>query len=643
MKNIRFVIDGIDMQMGNDSMSLQLNNPMFKEVGSHSLPLKVPSNPHNDIALEGFHPGATTSLSRFPAKLLLGAVPYYGEFIASKRNDQYYEGYFTTGNSTFRDAVRGKKLTDIDYMESIIGPINGRFPEELNNAVVSSYPTFNYTCFPIRTPDFFKPYEFTYNTLMNPWSFEHGVPASQGFVKDFPQRYAPSFYLCFVISEIFAQHGYALEENDLLDDSELNTLVVTNFNSGYMGIVSQQYDLKFSEALPAIEINDYISGLENLLNITFFINEQSNTVVIKKKGAIVKSLPSKKLKLVRRELNPSESLDGFSLEYTMDQNDSFALVKSIDGLEVGVNVANVEDLSGYFAGNFPFKLARISNHDLYYISKMHAQVLAGWFWEVYNDSIEGLEILISVPNLEDLSDYPAGSFSSQLAWITNDDIYYISKMRAPVSASWEWEFYSRDFHGYSEGAGELEIKTDINPILTDADVIDDIYSEDPYQELAIIPRVNNSCINSFGWQEFKSFDSLRLLFYRGIVSSGGNVDTPALVECNYPLATPDVYRAYSTVAGTFGRVKISTANQSLRWGGTYGLYNTHWKDYLHWFLNIKREATDYYDISHEELMGINFWEKYQSGDQSVLFRSIDLDINFARDEIRVGECKVYLS
>lgn len=585
MKNIRFVIAGIEMQMASESMSLQMNNPMFVDVGSHSLPLKISRTPHNDAALEGFHPGSLSTSMRFPAQLYLGARPFYGEWITSTRKDQFYEGHFTTGISTFRDAVRNKKLTDLDYTESISGPPSGFFPDELNNAAANTYPTYNYTCFPIRTPDFFDPYEETFNTMMNPWSFMHDNSDYLGFVKNYPQRYAPSFYLCFVISKVFSEFGYAIESNDFYNDNELRTLAVTNINSGYVGMVTEQYDLRFSEALPAIEINEFISGLEKLFNVTFFINDQSNSVVIKKNTAIIKSLPTRTLALVRREIIQENKPDGFNLEYNFEQGDSFSTISSIEGLVIGITVANVEDLSGYLAASYPNQLARVTNHDLYFVSKRD-------------------------------SDGPAG---------------------------WDWAEYTRDFFKYSESSGELNINSNVNPVLTEADIIEDIYSAGSYQEHAIIPRTNITSINSFGWQKFKSFDSLRLLFYRGLIASGGNVDNPALQECNYPLASPDVYRAYSVAANTFGRTKIPSANQTLRWGGTYGLYETNWKDYLYWLLKIKRSAIDYYDISQEEFLRLNPWEKYQAGGQSVLFRTINLEIDFANDSLQVGECEVYLS
>ncbi|MFH0756917.1 MAG: hypothetical protein V2B15_06505 [Bacteroidota bacterium] len=591
MKKLRFEINGVNMEMGSESMSLQLKNPMFEDIGSHSLPIKIPKTPNNDSAIKGFLSGALPSACRYPAKLFFGARQFVGEFVQTKSTRYLSEGYFTTGIATFRDIVSNKMLTDIDYTEEIIGPVDGYFPTKLNEAAAGSYPTYNYTCFPLRTPEFYNPYTVEYQTMMNPWSYKQGDPSYQGFMINYVQRYAPSFYLCFVISKVFETYGYVIESNAFLDDAELKTLVVTNFNSGYMAIATRQYDLKFSDAMPHVPIGEFISGLERLFNVTFFINDGSKTVVIKKNGAIVKSASSKKLTLVDRELKQEDPIDGFSLNYTMDPDDSFSSVKTIEGLVIGITVDNKADLDAYLAGSYPNQLAFISNNDLYYISTRNDQEPTGWVWAEY----------------------------------------------------------TRDYFGYTEGAGDHEISTDVNTILTDDDVITDLYTEGGGTESAILPKTNVSCINEYGWQQFKSFNTLRLLFYRGIVPSGGvlsgigSVGEPGTQECDYPLASPDVYRANQTVDHKFGRIKIPAANQALKWGGPYGLYLTHWKDYLYWFLNIRRAATDYYNLTLEELLGINFWEKYQAGDQSVLFRTINIDLDFERDSIRVGECEVYLS
>ncbi|MCK5134889.1 MAG: hypothetical protein KAR19_03815 [Bacteroidales bacterium] len=589
MKNIRFVINGSAVDMGNGSMSFQYNNPMFGDVGSHSLPIPVPRNKKNDAVLNTFHPGSIAPTKRFPAQLFIGALPFQGEFVLSSITEKYYEGHFTTGNSTFRDLVTDVKLSDIDYTEEIAGSSTVSFTVALEAAARSSHPTYNYTCFPMLAPNYYDGNPFAYSLIINPWGY-HNVPGLEGFIayngRDLGLIYAPSFYLCFVIQKIFDTYGYTIESNDIYDDTEMRTLVIPNFNT--LGIVDStylQYDLKFADALPPIGINDFITNLEKMLNLTFFVSEKGKTVNIKKNTSIIKSLPEKRLRLLSRELQPEEH-DGFVLNYIMDPDDSHAQITPIDDYELGITVDNKEDLSSYAASNYPNKLAKISNNDLYYLSK--------------------------------LSD--------------------------AATDTWTWEVLTKDFFKYSEGGKGLEIITEANPILTDNDNLYTYLTSPLYPAHALFPRVEKSSMSSDGSQEYKTFSSLRLLFYRGIVDSGGLITNPGYQVGQYPLASPDVYRPQGlTSPNRYGRTKITSANMSLRWGGTYGLYETNWKDYLYWFQNIKRPAKDYYDMSLQEFISIDFWKKYQAGDLSFLFRSINLEVDFARDTCRIGECEVYLS
>jgi len=577
------------MDMGNVTMPLQLKNPMFEAVGSHSLPIKIQRTRRNDLILKIQHPGTLSATKRFPAQLYLGALPLNGEFIISTITSKYYEGHYTTGNSTFRSLVADKKLTDVSYTEEITGSSSVSFTDALEVAARSSYPTHKYTCFPMLAPEYYDDQAFTNPFMINPWTWS-SAPLLEGFVdsqnNDLKVAYAPSFYLCFVLQQVFESFGYTIEVNDIYDDTEMRTLVVPSMNTKGIVNTRQQYDLTFEDSLPPIGINEFIAFLENKFNLTFFIGDQTKTVVIKKNPAIVKASATKELKLVNREFETEEH-DGFLLSYTMDPGDTWSAIKSIEGYTVGVTLDNKEDL------------ASVS----------------------------------------------AGSYTNQLAKITNNDLYYISKLTDPAIPLWEWELFTKDFFEYSSDNKKLEIHTEANPILTDNGGLYQYYfTGGQYPEHAIFPRIGNVAASNNGFIEYKTFDSLRLLFFRGIVDSGGRISDPSTRYGQYPLASSEVYRPTGTISpAAFGRTKITSANMTLRWGGTYGLYNTHWKDYLYWWQSIKRPAKDYYAMSLQDLLSIKFWEKYRADGLNFLFRNINLEIDFARDTIRIGECDIYLS
>jgi hypothetical protein len=590
----RLTVSGENLDLGDARISIRRTNPMFEDVGSYSLPFSIPRTKRNEQILKLNNAAIHSGTRSFDAIIYVGPIPIYGELVITDVYESVYETYFTTGNSTFRSKVQNIMLNDLDYTEEIEGSAVLSFTEALTTAAKSSYPTYNYTCFPMMAPDYYDTDVFFRTPLINPWSYNQNYPDQAKFVesgvRSFEHMYAPSFYLCFVIQKIFDLFGYSIENNEIYDDAELRTLVIANVNTlGLTDTTFKQYDLKFSKALPQISISEFISSLEKLFNVTFFISEESKIVNIKKNTPIIKGSPLKKLILLSRALEKENILNGFKLSYTMDPNDSFSRITPIDRYELGLTVDNKTDLTLY--------------------------------------------------------DNRASEYPGQLAYVSNNSLYYVSKIVDESADTWEWQVLTQDFFDYIDDQGEYLVETSANPILTDNDYIYD-YADGSgdTKEYAIFPRVGITLRDNDGIQEYTTFETLRLLFYRGVINGGGGVFNPDDEYSRYPLASSDVFRAKGlSIPNRYGIEKISSANMSLRWDGTYGLYNSHYKDYMYWYINLRKKATDVYHLSVAEIFQIKFFEKYQADGVSVLFRSMELEIDFANDTVTAGKCEVYIS
>ncbi|MDA3821738.1 MAG: hypothetical protein PF450_03870 [Bacteroidales bacterium] len=586
----RIQIGNKDLDVGSAKVSFKRTNPMFEEVGSYTLPFDIPRTKWNEEVLKLNDIAAFSIINTYDTTIYIGPIPIYGQLVITKVYNKYYEAHFYAGNSTFRTKVKDINLSDLDYTELIAGSISVSFTDELNAAALSSFPTYNYTCFPMLAPNYYQENPFVFNPMMNPWTYDPSDPEKYGFfsssTRGMELLFAPSFYLCFVIRKVFDLFGYVIESDDFYNDAELRTLVIANFNTqGENDTTFREYELKFSDALPEIKISDFLTSLEKLFNITFFISDISRTVNIKKNTSIIKSVPVKKLELLSREFNVEEKLDGFELGYVFDSEDSFPTIKSIDGYSVSVTVNNYSDLGSIAASSYKNKLAKV----------------------VYEDT------------------------------------YYLSTILDSAADTWEWKEFSKDYFNYKSEGGEFSIESAANPILTDNDFIYKYY-DGSVKEFAILPIVNNSSINNLGLQEYKTFASLRLLFYRGIVVGGGLSTNPAVVESEYPLATPDVYRAQGLSSPVrFSRSKLASANQSLEWAGDYGLYITHWKDYFYWYVNLRKSATDEYSLSFSEFFSLDFFNKYMADGVTLLIRSMEIEIDFGTDTVVAGQCEVYVS
>ncbi len=251
MRTLRLTIDDQDLDMSDAKVNYTRTNPMFEIVGSHTLPFKIIRNDQNDQIMKSNSPAALTWLKRYSSTLNIGPFQIPGEFIRMTTNDLFHEGYFTSGISTFREMVRGVKLSDIDYTETIPGNAITRYTDTLTSAANSSYPTYKYTCFPMLVPSYYD-HKFSYNDTINPWSY---FTYSGGGGRFYPYEdqeessslYAPSFYLNWVIQKLFDDYGYVLESNALYDDTELRTLVIANFNTkGEFGNREYDYELILS-------------------------------------------------------------------------------------------------------------------------------------------------------------------------------------------------------------------------------------------------------------------------------------------------------------------------------------------------------------------------------------------------------------
>jgi hypothetical protein len=582
----KIIVNNTSLDLGDAKVDFKRSNPMFETTGSYSLPFQIPRTKKNENVLQLKHVAVHERTISWECTIMIGPVPMYGKLVIKNGPKDYYECYFTTGDSTFRSQIKGVKLTDIDYTEEITGSGTVSFCAELELAARSSYPTYNYTCFPLRADEFFED-DPAYNIFINPWGFDSTTPANTGFDADGDLQaqvpFAPSFYLCFVLQKIFDEYGYAIHTNEIYADAEMRTLVVVNVNTkGYFDTY-RQYDLRFEDALPDITIADFISDIEKIFNLTFFIDDLSRSVLIKKNTPIILSTPVKTLSLVNRNAEFTE-VDGYRLHYNNDPDDAYSEIKSIDGYELGLAVANKSDLT----------------HNA------------------------------------------ASSYKNQLCEVYNEYCYYLSKLTDPVADTWEWELFTKDFFDYKEDGEQFEITSNANPLAMDSYVLESFDAGG--QEYALFPRTKFQVYSSNGYKLYRTFSTLRLLFYRGIIDSGGKTGDPETVNAEYPLASSDVYRPKANISPeSYGDTKITGADMSLRWGGTYGLFQTHYKDFIYWWINLRKPAIDTYHLTPQEIFSLNFWEKYRAGDVSVLIRNMEIEIDFANDTVTAGRCEVYIS
>lgn len=111
----------------------------------------------------------------------------------------------------------------------------------------------------------------------------------------------------------------------------------------------------------------------------------------------------------------------------------------------------------------------------------------------------------------------------------------------------------------------------------------------------------------------KSEFSLRLLFYRGLQAV--NVTPPIHY---YPLTTYDIYQHLGQ--------KLSDANLSLDFNGNYGIKEKRYKNYLHWYQNIRKPVSISINWPPYLLQNFDYAKKYRIRGNTYFVKTIPMTL-----------------
>lgn len=225
------------------------------------------------------------------------------------------------------------------------------------------------------------------------------------------------------------------------------------------------------------------------------------------------------------------------------------------------------------------------------------------YYEQYVFEIDNYNLKDPVSTLLQLPS--SGNENNDIRLVREYNAFYVWDIQDPYSPLGLWRFLCFNLVNYKSGEGEFENETDFSTLCTYPH-LDDSHSSAPRQWLTpITKQVGNS--DSIG--DFKDNDfSPRLLFYRGMYLDGnGN---------NYPLGTYDVY----------DYLKNKRGDLALRWDGDYGLYENLWKEYLHWYIYVRRLVKFEKVMTPADLKNIKFYKKYRINGVNYLIKEINVTI-----------------
>lgn len=227
--------------------------------------------------------------------------------------------------------------------------------------------------------------------------------------------------------------------------------------------------------------------------------------------------------------------------------------------------------------------------------------------------------------------------------LTLDDVYYVTSESAFYMVVAEGTGYVAqrlcpDLFPYTEGSGFKQVDQTAAVVAngTWQRVYPEVEDPDPHEPPIstettvdyILPRYDGevAALNKIGI----TFP-LMFTFARGIQPAFIEATvSPAVDDEYYPLGSYDVVNALSD--------KISTANLSLKWHGTYGLVEKLWKNRFYWEMYLKKRVTR--DITPEDIdCLIDFSGAKSIGNNNYLVNQIEIELSSKSE--RISELELY--
>lgn len=573
------------------SLSVKLTNPMFNEIGSHSMPFNLPASSHN-LKVFGF-PNRIERYTEFKNReypmyiFAEGLNILLGVLVVTSARQSEIDCYFKSGNGDFWSAVKGKSLKDIELGESEEFTNLNVALAFMNDSVTKGYPDVPFAMFPLVNTGMVKDFKmedlplaagaWRGTTMVNYWD-----PTTPGFLASF-SALSPFLYVNYILDRLWDTVGYEKVKCFISENSELKRLVLYNNvakwwqetpNGFYLTPLPGDRPNKFvySDYVSEYSISSFISDIGKMFCAFMFVNDRLRSV---------KFMTFKDL---------------------INSGDSVPISKVIS------------DIIIHSSDQYPYFFFLFENDDAAY----------------HEDDIKDLDNKNMIASVLELASLPAINPSlkkDDICLVRSRDTFYIVTYDHDTSLLTEWKPYSRNIRKYYGVDAEDTLK-----ISCSAFTLPVYYGNDIFHGNAAWTQTWPFDINytRVAWPlahqrtdyelqdpslEISKDFTPRFLFYRGM-----QVDQSTPVQNYYPLGTFDVWHNHKF---TGSGAKIPNANISLQWDTEYGLVNHFYKEYLQWKMPgpDKLEFEAWFDVT--ELAAIDFSKKYAINNNHMFLDSVE--------------------
>lgn len=528
---------------------ITFTNPMFNELGSHSLPFTVPWCKHNLMVLG--HPERVGSA--YNANLEMECKLESKSFIANGilqimgiSEGSSIDLCLKTRDGGFWDWAKNTRLRDIAIPHEAIDLSMEGFQTVKNDYFNGVWPDVDFSFAPVAT-DFQSLDYYEQEDSYSDWSgrklciSDYVLWNNPGDLyrndSDRTSSIAPFVYLNAVVHWVCSSYGYRINENFLASTAELRSAILLNraYNLGFLG----GFSIQPKYLLPNVSVMEFIDTTEKAFGCRFFVTHKTRSINVISVGSRFLATPIK----IDGSVSIAEKNEGGSLHFKAKR--------------VSSPYSKVTD--------------RAINNSFFTFETQLPPIVDG---KVYQTSL-GVIDFVTYPN--------------KIVFSQSLQAYFFFEW---VEGSEQWEYKARCIHSQLY---DLKVNNDFVSINVDYDgyfapmvpvTCRQFYkngTENAYFDYSIIVPFLNQ------WDWLQSFEDgfigdnkeeapIVFAFNRGrIVDISFPVTLFDINSFSLPWASTDVYDKNG--------LKISGANLAIRFAGNYGIYENFYTEFEAFYNN----------------------------------------------------------
>ena len=281
-------ISGKNVDLPDDfSFTMNLKSPIFGDIGSYSYPFRIPVTPRN-ASIMGFGHRVESTTDRYLERQASfewnGLSLFSGKSLLKTMNSKSYEGSIFDGSGDLNYQIKNNYLHQYDYGEmswslehqamtwinSCIDKVYPERPCAFPAILNDSYFETPQTELAMRFINYNDPYGDSRIWYLSPLG--HRTPI------------IPMLYFRYVLEKLFAGMGYVLDDEFFSIYPDFNKLVLYNSvscNNEVGGLFPYFVThLYFNAHVPRVKLSDFFTGIENMFNVRFFVNQVTKTIRI---------------------------------------------------------------------------------------------------------------------------------------------------------------------------------------------------------------------------------------------------------------------------------------------------------------------------------------------------------------------------